>query len=59
MQYINRWRMQQAAKLLSDGISIVRVAEHIGYSSESAFQKAVKRYVGLTAGEWRTKQQKC
>ncbi|WP_350978380.1 AraC family transcriptional regulator [Shewanella sp. AC34-MNA-CIBAN-0136] len=58
MQYINRWRMQLASKLLSDGMSIVCVAEHVGYSSESAFQKAFKRYVGLTAGEWRAKQQK-
>jgi len=55
MQYINRWRMQLASKLLSDGMSIAGVAEHIGYSSESAFQKAFKRYVGLTAGEWRAK----
>jgi AraC-like DNA-binding protein len=54
MKYINCWKMQLASKLLSDGMSIVRVAEHIGYSSESAFQKAFKRYVGQTAGEWRT-----
>ena len=53
MKYINCWKMQLASKLLSDGMSIVRVAEHIGYSSESAFQKAFKRYVGQTAGEWR------
>jgi len=55
VSYINRWRMQIASKLLSDGMSIVKVAEHIGYSSESAFQKAFKRYVGCTAGDWRVK----
>ena len=53
MQYINRWKMQLASKLLADGISIVCVAEHIGYSSESAFQKAFKRTVGQAAGKWR------
>lgn len=55
MQYINRWRMQAASKLLTDGMSIGLVADHIGYSSESAFQKAFKRYIGQTAGQWRAK----
>lgn len=57
LSYINRWRMQIASKLLNDGMSIAQVAEHVGYSSESAFQKAFKRYVGCTAGEWRGKKQ--
>jgi AraC-like DNA-binding protein len=57
MQYINRWRMQIATKLLSDGMSIVQVAEHIGYSSDAAFQKAFKRYIGVAPGEWRASQQ--
>jgi len=55
ISYINRWRMQIASKLLHDGMSILQVTDHIGYSSESAFQKAFKRYVGCTAGEWRDK----
>ncbi|WP_339722812.1 AraC family transcriptional regulator [uncultured Paraglaciecola sp.] len=57
MQYINCWRMQIATKLLSDGMSIVQVAEQIGYSSDAAFQKAFKRYIGVAPGEWRAKQQ--
>jgi AraC-like DNA-binding protein len=55
MQYVNCWRMQLASKLLADGMSILQVTEQTGYSSESAFQKAFKRYVGKTAGEWRAK----
>lgn len=55
MQYINSWRMHLASKLLADGMSILQVSEHVGYSSESAFQKSFKRYVGQTAGEWRAK----
>ena len=57
MQYINRWRMQIATKLLTDGMSIVQVADYIGYSSDAAFQKAFKRYIGVAPGEWRAKQQ--
>lgn len=49
--------MQLASKLLSDGMSIMRVAEHSGYSSEAAFQKAFKRHVGMAPGEWRAKRQ--
>ncbi|CAD5279083.1 conserved hypothetical protein [Alteromonas sp. 38] len=58
MQYINSWRMHLASRLLTDGMSILQVTEHVGYSSESAFQKSFKRYVGCTAGEWRTKYNK-
>jgi AraC-like DNA-binding protein len=57
LQYISRWKMQLASKLLSDGMSIMRVAEHSGYSSEAAFQKAFKRHVGMAPGEWRAKRQ--
>jgi AraC-like DNA-binding protein len=38
-------------------MSIVQVAEHIGYSSDAAFQKAFKRYIGVAPGEWRASQQ--
>jgi AraC-like DNA-binding protein len=55
MQYINSWRMQLASTFLADGMSILQVTERLGYSSESAFQKSFKRYVGYSAGEWRTK----
>jgi AraC-like DNA-binding protein len=55
IQYVNSWRMHLASKLLADGMSIIQVAEQAGYSSESAFQKSFKRYVGQTAGEWRAK----
>lgn len=53
MHYLGRWRMQLAARLLAGGSSIGAAAENVGYSSEAAFQRAFKKYVGTTPGEWR------
>ena len=53
MRYVGRWRMQLAATLLTDGASVGRVADGVGYRSEAAFQRAFKKYVGVTCGEWR------
>jgi AraC-like DNA-binding protein len=53
MHYVGRWRMQLAAGLLAGGSSIGSVADDVGYSSEAAFQRAFKKYVGVTPGEWR------
>jgi AraC-like DNA-binding protein len=53
MRYVGRWRMQLASGLLTDGESIGRVADGVGYRSEAAFQRAFKKYVGVTCGEWR------
>ncbi len=53
MQYLGRWRMQVAAGLIESGLSIGAVAERVGYSSEAAFQRAFKKHVGASPGEWR------
>ena len=53
MHYIGRWRMQLASRLLAAGSSIGDAAEAVGYSSEAAFQRAFKKHVGTTPGEWR------
>ena len=53
MHYLGRWRMQLASRLLAAGSSIGSVADEVGYSSEAAFQRAFKKYVGTTPGEWR------
>jgi AraC-like DNA-binding protein len=57
MRYIGRWRMQIASTLLANGSSIGRVADDVGYRSEAAFQRAFKKYVGVTCGEWRKRAQ--
>ena len=57
MRYLGRWRMQLASALLANGSSIGRVADDVGYRSEAAFQRAFKKYVGVTCGEWRRRAQ--
>jgi AraC-like DNA-binding protein len=53
MHYVGRWRMQLAAGLLAAGASIGTAAQEVGYDSEAAFQRAFKKFVGTTPGEWR------
>ncbi len=54
MQYLVRWRMQLASRMLRDtGAKLVRVAFEVGYESESAFARAFKRVVGVSPGAWR------
>jgi AraC-like DNA-binding protein len=57
MQYLARWRMQIAARLLADGTAKVSaVAYDVGYDSEAAFSRAFKRAVGVPPATWRARQ---
>ena len=54
MQYLARWRMQVAARMLSDGEAKVgAVAFDVGYESEAAFSRAFKKIVGASPAAWR------
>ena len=54
MQYLARWRLQLAARMLtSDGVSVGHAAGAVGYQSEAAFNRAFKREVGEAPGAWR------
>ena len=53
MQYLTRWRLQLASRLLEDGHTVTRAAAAVGYQSESAFTRAFKRHVGKAPGAWR------
>jgi AraC-like DNA-binding protein len=54
MQYLARWRMTQAARLLaSGGLSIPSVGGQVGYSNPVAFAKAFKRFHGVGPSAWR------
>jgi AraC-like DNA-binding protein len=54
MQYLGRWRLQIAARLLeTPSISIAQAAAEVGYQSEAAFNRAFKRYAGVAPGAWR------
>jgi AraC-like DNA-binding protein len=54
MEYITRWRLQQAARLLTQrGVSVAAAAAAVGYESEAAFNRAFKKFVGVPPGTWR------
>lgn len=54
MQYLTQWRMQLATRLLErPGAGLAQIAAEVGYVSETAFNRAFKRYVGVPPGAWR------
>ena len=54
MAYLTQWRMQLAARLLSDGADkIATIASEVGYDSEAAFSRAFKRAAGSAPATWR------
>ena len=55
IQYLTRWRMQLAAKRLTDsGAKVATVAQEVGYDSEAAFSRAFKKFSGRPPSEWRS-----
>ena len=59
MQYLARWRLQIASQeLLHGNKSLAIVAEHVGYESEAAFNRAFKREFGLPPAGWRKRRGK-
>jgi AraC-like DNA-binding protein len=56
MQYLARWRMQVAARLLADGAAKVSaVGLAVGYESEAAFSRAFRKVAGVPPGAWRAR----
>jgi AraC-like DNA-binding protein len=54
MQYLASWRIQLAAQeLLNTSKSSPRIAQDIGYETESAFSRAFKRRMGAPPASWR------
>lgn len=54
LQYLTRWRMTGACRLLRDSsLGIVEVAERSGYQSEAAFSRVFKRLIGVGPGRYR------
>ena len=57
MQYLTRWRLTVAAqRLRREPTSLDRIAEHVGYESQAAFNRAFKREFGITPARWRRKE---
>jgi AraC-like DNA-binding protein len=47
MQYLTQWRMLLAANLLrSSNSSLLRIAEEVGYQTDTAFSRAFRREFG-------------
>ena len=55
-QFVTLIRMKLAGELLREGVPIARVADHVGYHSESAFAHAFKRTLGIQPGAFRRRQ---
>jgi AraC-like DNA-binding protein len=57
MQYLTRWRVQLAARMLADGPNkIAAVGHDVGYDSEAAFSRTFKRIAGLSPTAWRAQR---
>ena len=58
IQYLTRWRMQLATRLLEQpGVGLAQVAAEVGYESEAAFNRAFKKCMGAPPGAWRRDRQ--
>ena len=56
MQYLARWRIQVAARLLADGAAKVgAVGREVGYDSEAAFSRSFKKLAGMSPAQWRSR----
>jgi len=58
MQYLTQWRMVLAANLLrSSNSSLLRIAEEVGYQTDTAFSRAFRREYGAPPAAWRRGQE--
>lgn len=54
MQYLTQWRMLLAANLLSrSNAPLARIAEDVGYKTDTAFSRAFRREFGAPPAAWR------
>jgi AraC-like DNA-binding protein len=54
MQYLTQWRMLLAANLLCrSNAPLVRIAEDVGYRTDTAFSRAFRREFGSPPAAWR------
>jgi AraC-like DNA-binding protein len=57
MTYLAKWRMALAANLLrSSSLSLMRIAQDVGYETDAAFSRAFRREFGLPPAAWRKEQ---
>ena len=57
MQYLTQWRMVLAANLLArSNAPLARIAEDVGYQTDTAFSRAFRREYGAPPATWRRSQ---
>ncbi|RDS85141.1 AraC family transcriptional regulator [Dyella monticola] len=57
MQYLTQWRMVLAANLLCrSNATLARIAEDVGYQTDTAFSRAFHREYGIAPATWRRRQ---
>ena len=57
MQYLTQWRMLLAANLLCrSNTPLARIAEDVGYQTDTAFSRAFRREYGAPPAAWRRSQ---
>lgn len=57
MQYLTQWRMVLAANLLCrSNATLARIAEDVGYQTDTAFSRAFHREYGVPPATWRRRQ---
>jgi AraC-like DNA-binding protein len=57
IEYVTRWRVQLAARLLEQGATIAETASSVGYDSEATFSRVFKRVAGAPPATWRRSRQ--
>jgi AraC-like DNA-binding protein len=50
---VEAFRREEACRLLGGALPIVEIAERLGYSEQTSFNRAFRRWTGRTPGEWR------
>ncbi|MDP3086107.1 MAG: AraC family transcriptional regulator [Rubrivivax sp.] len=54
MQYLTQWRMLLAANLLCrSSAPLTRIADEVGYRTDTAFSRAFRREFGMPPASWR------
>jgi AraC-like DNA-binding protein len=57
MQYLTQWRMLLAANLLRrSNAPLARIAEDVGYQTDTAFSRAFRREYGTPPAAWRRRE---